>query len=331
MVSEHRPQLAATVVICTYNRPRMLEMAVRSCLANATRKSLGFEIVIADNSRDGHAVPLVESLKGEAIAVRRVPASPPNISIARNAGLRAARAGLVAFMDDDLELEPGWLDALVETLESAKADAAVGPVRAKFAAGPPAWDRHGLRFERVLPFASGTPIPVMGPGRPAGFAISTASSIWRVATCFTDPEPFDRDFGVSGGEDLDLFMRLERRGRRIVWCAEAGVRETIPADRTTFWNQVMRGFSGAQAYAAATIKNSDGSILRGLDIMARGAAQSVAYALLALPLAVLAPASPAARERLVQTVLKLAAGLGKVLWWRKLGYYHLEKPQASAA
>lgn len=327
MMPVERPDPVATVVICTYNRPLMLETAVRSCMANATRRALPFEIVIADNSPEGHALPLVQMLQGAAIEVRRVPAAPPNISIARNAGLRAARAEFVAFMDDDLELDPGWLDALVDALTRFDADAAVGPVRATFVSAPPSWDSEGQRFARVLPYASGTVLPVTGAGRPRGFAISTASSIWRARTCFTDPEPFDVNFGACGGEDLDLFMRIERRGRRIIWCAEAGVRESIPAERTTLSNQLMRAFSGAQAYAAAAIKNRDDKMATALSVMLRGAAQSAAYLLVLPPLSVAALlGSGAGRRRLALSTLNLMSALGKVFWWRKLKYYHLEEP-----
>jgi succinoglycan biosynthesis protein ExoM len=322
---------AVSVVICTYNRPRMLQAAVESCLRDATRMGLPFEIVIADNSPNGHAAPLVEQFAGSAVAVRRVAAHPANISIARNAGVRGAHAPLVAFMDDDLQLSPGWLDAFVKTMDATGADAAVGPVRADFPGGAPSWDPQGARFTRVLPHRSGDTIAVSGPAKPRNFAISTASSIWRVATCFTDAEPFDPGFGGVGGEDLDLFLRLERRGRRIVWCAEAGVCETIPHERTTFSNQLMRAYSGAQAYAAVTIKNARHPVAAGADVMARGAVQALVSGLKMIPLAAMAwLGRKDAGFRLRQEVLAAASALGKVMWWRKLHYYQVEKPSVSS-
>jgi succinoglycan biosynthesis protein ExoM len=321
---------AASVVICTYRRPRMLETAVTSCLRDATRTGLPFEIVIADNSPDAHAEPLVAQLADSAVPVRRAAAYPPNISIARNAGLRAARAPLVAFMDDDLQLFPGWLDAFVAIMNDTGADAAVGPVRADFPGGPPSWDPQGSRFTRVLAHRSGDRIAVSGPAKVPGFAISTASSIWRVATCFTDPEPFDPAFGAVGGEDFDLFLRLERRGRRIIWCAEAGVQETIPGERTTFSNHVMRTYSGAQAYAAVTLKNTEHPLITGADIMARGALQALVAGVKMVPLAAMKLLGRKQADlQLRQEFLAASSGFGKVMWWRKLNYYHVEKPSVS--
>jgi succinoglycan biosynthesis protein ExoM len=311
---------AVSVVICTYNRPRMLETAVVSCLAHATGTGLPFEIIIADNSREGHAASLVARLAGQDTPVRRVAASPPNISIARNIGLRSANAPLVAFLDDDLEVEPGWLDAFVETLNRTDADVAVGRLRPRFAVGgPPVWDQQAIRFNRCLDAPSGTALIAGGPGRTRGFAMTTATSIWRAATCFTDPEPFDPAFGACGGEDLDLFLRLQARGRRFVWCGESLVNESIPAERSTLSYNVLRAYSGSQAYAAATIKNAANPFFAGLDVMARGAAQSLIYGALALLL------RPLGGARWQQRLIAASASLGKLLWFRKLGLYHAEK------
>lgn len=237
--------LPVSIVICTYNRPLLLEAAVRSCLANATRTGAAYEIVIADNSREGHAEPLIQRLLAEQVTVpvRRVPAAPPNISIARNAGIAATRTPLVAFLDDDLEIEPGWLDALCRTLDATGADVAIGPVRPRFVGGAPDWDPEGRHFTRVLGRPTGAAISAAGPDKPHGFALSTASSLWRRDSCFTDPQPFDPAF--SGGEDFDLFLRLQARGRRFVWCAEAGVWETVPHGRTRVGYYLLRACLGA--------------------------------------------------------------------------------------
>ena len=307
--------MIASVVICTYNRPLMLAATVRSCLADATRRGTPYEIVIADNSRDGHADALVTALIGGAVPVHAVRAGPPNISIARNAGIAASKAPLVAFLDDDLVVEPGWLDALVDALAGG-ADGAIGPVRPVFEGAAPPWDPAGARFTRVLQAPDGTPI-IPSASTP-GFVVSTASSIWRRATCLTDPVVFDPAFGASGGEDLDLYLRLERRGRRFVWSAGAGVHETIPAGRTAWRYQLLRAYSGAQVYTAAAIRHSDAPRRRAAGIMGRGAAQAALGLLRAVPATL--------RGRGLNAAFMLASGSGKLTWWRKVPLYHIERP-----
>ena len=320
--------LQASVVICTYNRPALFQAALVSCLKDATTRGMGFEIIVADNSVGGHADAIVAGLKPGSVPVRVIAVSPPNISLARNAGLRAAAAPFVAFMDDDLEVEPGWLDALVDTLVTSGADAVVGPVRPYFPAGAaPEWDPSGARFTRVLPAASGSAIAASGPDKPADFALSTASSVWRAATCFTDAEPFDPAFGACGGEDFDLFLRLERRGCRFAWCAEAGVRETVPAGRMSLSYHLLRAYSGAQVYAAAAIKNatSPGSAMFG--ITTKGVAQALAFGAAAIPLSMAGRfGTPALRQRAAHLAFSAYAGWGKLTWWRRVGLYHVERP-----
>ena len=307
--------MIVSVVICTYNRPLLLAATVRSCLADATRRGVAYEIVIADNSLTGHAVPLVASLAGSRVPVRSVRAGPPNISVARNAGIAASTAPLVAFLDDDLVVEPGWLDALIDAMAGG-ADGAIGPVRPVFEGGAPPWDPAGARFTRVLAAPDGAAI-IPSASTP-GFVVSTATSIWRRATCFTDRSPFDPAFGASGGEDLDLFLRLERRGRRFVWCAGAGVHETIPASRTAWRYQVLRAYSGAQVYTAASVRHSSGPGRRAARIMLRGAAQAGLGLLRAVPSLL--------RGRGLDAAFMFASGTGKLTWWRKLPLYHIEAP-----
>jgi succinoglycan biosynthesis protein ExoM len=317
-----------TVVICTYNRPAMFEISLLSCLRDATRRDLPFEIVIADNSVQGHAAAIVAPLAAGGAAVRVVTVSPPNISLARNAGLRAATTPLVAFMDDDLEVDPGWLDALADALAASGADVAVGPVRPRFPSdAAPSWDPTGARFTRVLTQPTGSMIAASGPAKPADFALSTANSLWRAATCFTDAEPFDPDFGACGGEDFDLFLRLEQRGCRFVWCAEAGVHETVPQGRMALRYQWLRAYSGAQVFAAAAVKNAHSRPTAVLNIGLRGLAQTIAFGAVALPLALVARLSgPDLRTRAINMAFAAIAGWGKVTWWRRVRLYHVERP-----
>lgn len=319
------PPPAVSVVICTYSRPLMLEATLRSCLANATRRGLGYEIVVADNSPSGHAPGVVARLPPTEVEIRCVPCHPPNISIARNAGLRAARAPLVAFLDDDLEIEPGWLDALHATLAEAGVDAVIGGLVPAFEGGaPPRWDPDAARFTRMLSLADGARIAPEGPLRPK-MAFATASSLWRAATCFTEEAPFDPRFGVSGGEDFDLSLRLHHRGRSFAWCAAPPVRETIPASRQDLGYHLRRAFSGGQVFAHVVIHNARAKFRAALRFMAVGLVQGVVHGLLALPWRLAALFSDAAHIAFARQALAARSGFGKLLWWRLIRLYHTER------
>lgn len=314
-----------SVVITTHSRPLLLEAALRSCLAHATRQGLDFEVVVADNSPDGHAAQVLARLDA-SVPLRVVPCSPPNISVARNAGLRAARAPLVAFLDDDQEVEPGWLDALVDTLERTGADVALGAVRPSLPPGvdPAPWDPDSRLFSRLSAMPDGAEIIAGGPARTRDFVVGTGNSLWRTATCFTEPEPFDLGFGACGGEDLELYLRLAREGRRFVWCPFAVVGEKVPASRFALRYALLRAYSGGQVYAALALRHSGAN---PAAMALRGFLQFVVMGLAAL---LLSPFT-AARGRFGRAALMAAGGLGKLTWRRRLALYHEEAAHRAGA
>jgi hypothetical protein len=56
------------------------------------------------------------------------------------------------------------------------------------------------------------------------------------------PEPFDPRLGLTGGEDTLFIRQLLRGGRKIVWCAEAVIWETIPSEKLEARYLLRRAF-----------------------------------------------------------------------------------------
>lgn len=102
-----RPPLS--VVVATRDRPELL----CRCLA-ALQAALGpdDEVVVVDSASVGAGTAEVATAAG----VRLLRADRPGTSRARNLGWRAARHGLVAFTDDDVEVDPSWPAAMVAAL-----------------------------------------------------------------------------------------------------------------------------------------------------------------------------------------------------------------------
>jgi O-antigen biosynthesis protein len=96
-----------SVVVCTRDRPAQLEV----CLGYLAKQDYPrFEVVVVDNVPAGDTVrKLVEATDGGPVPFRYVAERRPGLSWARNTGVVAAMADLIAFLDDDDEPDSRWL------------------------------------------------------------------------------------------------------------------------------------------------------------------------------------------------------------------------------
>ena len=105
---------AASIVIPTRNRAQLLARAVRSALSQTVAD---IEVIVVDDGGADHTRSLVKALIDPRVRYFRRD-EPGGASAARNVGILAAEAPLVAFLDDDDELLPQFVD---ETLSAFSA------------------------------------------------------------------------------------------------------------------------------------------------------------------------------------------------------------------
>lgn len=246
------------IVICTFNRRDLLKEALHSIAELRDPGGIQVSVVVVDNSDDSNAFAAAESMRGALPwELRIVAAHPPNISVARNAGVAAAGdAEIVAFVDDDQQLAPDWLVAVSKATRELPHDAFLGPVNADFEQPDLAGRTARTLFSRQLDVPTGHELIAMGPEKTKVIALATNNAIFRRATTLTDAICFDPSFGNGGGEDYDLFCRLQRRGRRFAWVGDARAAEHVPASRCNPDYLARRLFAGGQAYAMAVSKNN---------------------------------------------------------------------------
>ena len=248
---------ALSVVICTFHRERLLQKALDSLAAQAAPADFGVEIVVVDNSDQSSARSIVEAFGATSpFPVRFVEAHPPNISIARNAGVAACLGDAIAFLDDDQELAPGWLLAVAQALVDLPHDAFFGAVEPLFETPARATGMTRQLFSRRHDRPRGAELIAFGPDKTRAIALATNNSIFRRAALPSDGRLFDPAFGNGGGEDYDLICRMQRAGRRFAWLPEARAREFVPESRCDASYLRRRFFAGGQAYAAAVANAS---------------------------------------------------------------------------
>lgn len=312
-----------SVVICTYERPALLARALASVSGLAGLDPARLDVVVVDNSDTGSARAVAADAAGRApMPIRYVEAHPPNISVARNAGVAATDADIVAFLDDDQELAPGWLVA-VEAALAASPDQHVffGPIAPRFEDGAAVTPETRVFYTRESAATAGSELLAMGRAAGQPFALSTANSIFRRAATLAGRRPFDPDFGLCGGEDLHLLCRLQREGRRFGWIPGAEASDFVPAHRCRTPYLLRRHYAGGQAYAAATIRTSG-----------RPAATAALLALKALVQLAAVPALAGisalrGRSSGRNTAFRIAGIFGKLTWPRLYPLYRAEARQ----
>lgn len=287
------------VLIPTLRRPDSLTRALRSLFIQTAAMR---EIVVVDNDPLGTAAPVVEALRAEVpCPLVLVHALTPGVATARNAGLAATDAPLIAFLDDDEAASPGWLAALLAVQTATGADVVFSPIRGR-APDAEAWLKPYLEsfFGREGPEHSGLIDRAYGCG----------ASLMVRATALPGRAPFDIGADQAGGEDDALFAALAARGGRFAWAADAWVEEFAPAHRATLGYALSRAFAYGQGPSQTAAKARDwGGVVRWMVI---GAGQAVLWGTAATALTL------ANRPSRAAMMDRTARGLGKVFWMKGL-------------
>jgi succinoglycan biosynthesis protein ExoM len=260
--------MSTSVCICilTYQRPAMLEAALRSLAGQrlSTNPDVELSLVVIDNDAAASGQAIFERMaRLLPFAARYVVESEQGIVKARNRALaEASTADFIAFLDDDEEASPSWIDALVTAQRMHQADVVAGPVIPQYQAAP-GWVLRGCFFGARR----------QQTGARVHF-VETNNVLFRA--CYARQFQFDLRFHHSNGEDTYFFLQLERHGARMIWAADAAVSETIPRHRTTARWILRRARSEANGYTRVLLYMDPGPrtrcarLLRAIGAMAAG-------------------------------------------------------------
>jgi GT2 family glycosyltransferase len=196
---------SASIVIPNFNGADHLETCLSSLTALEYSGS-SYEVVVVDNASTDRSVELIK----ERFPQVKIVQTGANLGFAGacNRGAQASSGAVVAFLNNDMRVEPDWLSELVRPLsEQANVAATGGKILS--------WDG------KAIDFVGGT-VNFYGHGfqplhgrpaedsagqepRPFLFACGGAMAIWR--DLFLSAGGFDEDY-FAFFEDIDLGWRL---------------------------------------------------------------------------------------------------------------------------
>jgi glucosyl-dolichyl phosphate glucuronosyltransferase len=232
-----------TVILCTYNRCRDLRTALDSVAASILPESVGWDVLVVDNNSSDQTREVVREYCAKHPDHFKYLFEPtPGKSYALNAGIRQAAGDVLAFMDDDVTVDPNWLRNLTAALHNEEWAGAGGRIILQWPSAVPQWlamegplARHGFPG-----FDQGTePCELVGP--PFGTNMAFRKSM------FEKHGGFRLDLGPSPhneirNEDTEYGRRLISAGERIRYEPQAIVYHPVPAEKLNKKHLLKWGF-----------------------------------------------------------------------------------------
>lgn len=247
-----------SVIVCTRNRAEFLAV----CLQGLTTLSYPLlEFVIVDNAAtDDSSRTVVESFMATDPRFRYAAEPRPGLSRARNRGVAAATGDRLAFTDDDVVVDPGWIDGLLRGFRRrpdvgcvtglAVTASVTTAAEAYFDARTSSWS---TRFDPETFDLSAEQRRDRGPLYPYSPGVfGTGACCAFDRRLVLDLGGFDETLGAGaitrGGEDLDMFLRIVRAGRSIAYEPAALVWHHHRGDDAGLLKQMFGYGSGLSAF-----------------------------------------------------------------------------------
>jgi glucosyl-dolichyl phosphate glucuronosyltransferase len=223
-----------TVILCTYNRCEALAKALESIAASTLPGAVAWEVLVVDNNSGDRTREVAEKFYCQYPNRFRYLFEPqPGKSYALNAGIREARGNVLAFTDDDVVVEPTWLQNLTAPLQVKECAGVGGRVLPEQTFSPPRWVPLGDRYA-LAPLAVFAPDLKAGPLHEPPFGANMAFQ----KRVFEQYGGFRTDLGPRPGseirnEDTEFGLRLLAAGELLRYEPSAIVYHSVPRHRVT--------------------------------------------------------------------------------------------------
>jgi GT2 family glycosyltransferase len=254
---EHVSSLSLSIVVPTFGRTHLIEGVLLTIRSDVGERE-DVEVLVVDNHPAGTAKQAVEGAVAAGFRnLRYLAENRPGLHHARHTGALAARSELIAYLDDDVLVVPGWVDGVLRGFrESPTAGCVGGKVLPEWEADAPAWVSRfhpgylsllDLGEQRlVLKFPEGVYGCNMAVRRQALFAVGGFNP-----DAFGDPSLVWR----RGDGETGLQQKLFQAGYNAVYEPSAVVRHRIPATRLTIAYFKRRAFIQGISDSYTKIRN----------------------------------------------------------------------------
>lgn len=198
-----------SIIIPVYNRAHEIGPCLESLLS-LDYPSSKREIIVVDDASEDHTVFMVRRYKVRLIVQKYNQGQ----SAARNAGVKAAKGEIIAFMDSDCIADQRWLRELAPYFQDLRNALVGGYVDSFFR------ETWLERYEEVQSPLNMGQKRLIGAAKESSFYVPTCNMLLRKDAYL---KMGGLDEGLRVGEDVDLCWRLKKQGYRMIYVPKGRV------------------------------------------------------------------------------------------------------------
>jgi glycosyltransferase involved in cell wall biosynthesis len=221
-----------SVVLSTYNRSGVLPRALECFARQEAPAALQYEFIVVDNNSTDGTKTVVESFAARDQRFCYVFEPLQGLSHARNCGIKAARAEIVAFTDDDVEVAPDWIAQVHRAMcRYPEAEFVGGRVRSSLNVPLPDW-AHANMAPLALQDLGKTPLRLDSGDRRCliGACLAIRRRAFERYGMFSIETQRVKD-GVGSTEDADWETQVWNRGGHGMYVPDIVVHSSVSQER----------------------------------------------------------------------------------------------------
>jgi GT2 family glycosyltransferase len=247
-------------VVCAYTEQRWQNLL--DCVGSLRRQTVPPHEIILVIDHNPDLLNRIRTMLPDVIALPNE--QPRGLSGCRNTGWLAAHGEVVAFLDDDAEAAPDWLDVLTTAYRRADVAGVGGEVQPRWLAGRPSW--FPAEFDWVVGCSYlGLPLEAAPVRNLIGCNMSFRRPVlkelagFRIGIGRIEGRPL-------GCEETEFCIRVQQRrpGEVLLYLPEARVYHSVPADRGQ-WSYFLRRCY-AEGISKADVTYSVGAGRLGVEL-----------------------------------------------------------------
>ena len=244
-----------SIIICSRNRAHEIVNCLPP-LAEQARQFGDVEVIVVDNGSTDNTKQVVEEAKKKtSYPFRYVLESIPGLCQARNRGRDEAEGKVLAYIDDDAIVKPGWIGLIRQHFMDGKSDCLGGKVSIELGGEMPFRLEKDMEWFFMASQLGDSPRMLSYPQHPTGCNMSFTTRV------FDEIGGFNTNLKLYGDEK-DFFRRVAEKKFSVYYDPGVEVYQFIPGERLTKKELKEKSFKWGEGAAMNWMLEQGSSVKR---------------------------------------------------------------------